>query len=212
MKVTSLYQFDYRGRIEKLRILACLCSLLLLTMVMAHGSASALVQPEPLLRGSTQSRSTQTLGEHRAWLDTGQWLTHQAAASSVRRGLPRAPLVIITKTGTHRFHVEVARTESEQALGLMGRPPLAPDAGMIFPMRPWRPASFWMKNTPSSLDIIFIAPGGKVLRIAPRTTPLSLQPIESGGVVEAVLEIGAGRSAEIGLAIGDQIKWPDSER
>src|SRR3546814_13615899 len=73
--------------------------------------------------------------------------------------------------GAFSFVVEIARSESEQAQGLKHRRPLAPDRGMIFPMRPARLASFWMKDTPSPLDIIFIAPGGTVARIAAMTKP-----------------------------------------
>src|SRR3546814_10021739 len=75
---------------------------------------------------------------------------------------------------------------------------------MIFPMRPARLASFWMKDTPSPLDIIFIAPGGTVARIAAMTKPYSLDPIDSGVAVEAVLEIAGGRAEQIGLQPGDR--------
>lgn len=124
-------------------------------------------------------------------------------------GLGTAQLALVTSQGSHDFIVEVARTADEQARGLMHRKPLAPDRGMIFPMYPARNASFWMKDTPNSLDIIFIAPGGRVLRIAALTTPYSLDPIDSGGPVEAVLEIAGGRAAKIGLQPGDAVKWRD---
>src|SRR3546814_18730074 len=80
---------------------------------------------------------------------------------------------------------------------------------MIFPMRPARLASFWMKDTPSPLDIIFIAPGGTVARIAAMTKPYSLDPIDSGVAVEAVLEIAGGRAEQIGLTPGDRVDWPN---
>ena len=121
--------------------------------------------------------------------------------------LSTAPLKLVTAKGEFPFIVEVARTEAEQARGLMGRGQLAPDRGMIFPMLPVRLASFWMKDTPSPLDIVFIAPGGRVLRIAAMTTPFSLDPIDSGGPVEAVLEIAGGRAAELGLTAGDRVNW-----
>src|SRR3546814_1128165 len=73
--------------------------------------------------------------------------------------LTTAPLAIVTDKGAFSFVVEIARSESEQAQGLKHRRPLAPDRGMIFPMRPARLASFWMKDTPSPLDIIFLKIG-----------------------------------------------------
>jgi uncharacterized protein len=104
-------------------------------------------------------------------------------------GLEQVPLAITTASGqTHRFIVEVARTPEEQARGLMERQSLAPDRGMLFPYQSPQPVSFWMKNTLIPLDMIFIAPGGRILRIEANTVPLSLEPVGSGEPVEAVLE------------------------
>ena len=123
-------------------------------------------------------------------------------------GLEQVPLTVATANGkTHRFTVEVARTPEEQAQGLMNRQSLSPDRGMIFPYAPPQPVAFWMKNTLIPLDMIFIAPGGQILRIEPNTVPLSLEPVGSGEAVEAVLEIAGGRSAELGIAAGDRVSW-----
>ena len=123
-------------------------------------------------------------------------------------GLEQVPLTIATAKGkSHRFTVEVARSPEEQAHGLMDRQSLAPDRGMIFPYEPAQPVAFWMKNTYIPLDMIFIAPGGRILRIEANTVPLSLEPVGSGDAVEAVLEIAGGRSAELGIAAGDQVSW-----
>lgn len=122
-------------------------------------------------------------------------------------GLDQVPLTITTAKGkAHRFIVEVARTPEEQTRGLMERQSLAPDRGMVFPYQPPQPVAFWMKNTFIPLDMIFIAPGGRILRIE-QAVPLSLEPVGSGEAVEAVLEINAGRSAELGIAAGDQVQW-----
>lgn len=125
-------------------------------------------------------------------------------------GLALVPLTITTAAGkAHHFTVEVASTPEEQARGLMFRASLAPDTGMIFPMKPPRPASFWMKNTPLSLDMIFIRPDGTIARIAAETTPFSLIPEDSGEPVSAVLELVGGRAAQLGIAEGDRVDWKD---
>ena len=41
-------------------------------------------------------------------------------------------LTIMTGTGQHHFEVEIARTDEEQARGLMGRRYMPVDRGMIF--------------------------------------------------------------------------------
>ena len=117
------------------------------------------------------------------------------------------PLTIETRNGARRFSVEVARTGEEQARGLMYRTSLPEDGGMIFPMDPPRPAAFWMKNTPLPLDIIFIRADGTIARIAARTTPYSLDLVESGEPVAAVLEIAGGKAAAAGIAEGDHVRW-----
>jgi uncharacterized membrane protein (UPF0127 family) len=123
-------------------------------------------------------------------------------------GLEQVPLTITDAKGkAHKFIVEVARTPDEQAHGLMDRQSLAPDRGMIFPYQPAQPVAFWMKNTLIPLDMVFISPGGKILRIEANTVPLSLEPVGSGDAVEAVLELNGGRSAELGIAAGDLVTW-----
>jgi uncharacterized membrane protein (UPF0127 family) len=72
---------------------------------------------------------------------------------------------------------------------------------------PPREASFWMKDTPSPLDIVFIRQDGTIATIAEQTTPYSEVPVSSGEPVAAVLEIRGGRAAELGLAEGDRVRW-----
>lgn len=129
-------------------------------------------------------------------------------AAKAASGLSVVPLQIRTASGTtHAFKVEVARTESEQARGLMFRDSLPADGGMIFPMTPPRPASFWMKNTVTPLDMLFIRADGTIARIAADTVPYSLDPVDSGEPVAAVLELAGGRAAALGIAEGDRVTW-----
>lgn len=130
-----------------------------------------------------------------------------AAARETRPELDRIPLTIEADGRAHRFTVEVARTEAEQARGLMFRESLAPDAGMLFPFPRPRPATFWMKNTLIPLDMIFIRADGTIARIAVNTTPYSLDPVGVGEPVTAVLEIAGGRSVELGIEEGDRVGW-----
>jgi uncharacterized protein len=123
-------------------------------------------------------------------------------------GLEQAPLTIRSADGTaHVFTVEIARSEAEQEQGLMNRQSLGPDKGMIFPLAPVREASFWMKNTLISLDLIFVRGDGTIARIEENAVPLNLQPILSGEPVAAVLEIPGGRSAQLGIKAGDRVSW-----
>lgn len=122
-------------------------------------------------------------------------------------GLRVIPLTIEHGGRTHTFRVEVARTSIEQSRGLMFRTEMGPDEGMIFPMDPPRFASFWMRNTVISLDLLFIGPDSRVLNIAANARPYDESPLTSNGPVKAVLELGGGRAAQLGIAPGDLVRW-----
>ncbi len=120
-------------------------------------------------------------------------------------------VTIKSANGTHRFSVEAAKTEADQQRGLMFRTDIAKDGGMLFapypPSGPPREASFWMKNTPSPLDIIFIRADRTIAHIAENTTPFSETQVESGEPVAAVLELRGGRAAELGINEDDLVSW-----
>ena len=65
-----------------------------------------------------------------------------------------------------------------------------------------------MKNTYIPLDILFIDPRGKVVKIYERTTPLSLEPLGVDTPVRAVLELRGGESARRGIRSGDRVRHP----
>ena len=55
-----------------------------------------------------------------------------SAAPQGPNGEPMQRLSIVTATGEHDFWVEIADEEPERQRGLMFRPPLEPDRGMLF--------------------------------------------------------------------------------
>jgi uncharacterized membrane protein (UPF0127 family) len=122
------------------------------------------------------------------------------------------PVTIASANGRHVFQVERAATSAQQAQGLMYRTDLKPDGGMLFypyPAEggPPREASFWMKNTPTPLDILFIRTDGTIATIAENTVPFSEAQVRSREPVAAVLELVGGRAAELGIAEGDRVAW-----
>ena len=121
--------------------------------------------------------------------------------------LKTTALTLVTGGRKHKYTVELARTTTEQARGLMLRKAMPRDHGMIFPVSPPRTASFWMEGTILPLDIIFIGTDRKVLRIAANAVPFSRAPIDSDGLVSAVLELNAGEAARIGLRPGDAVDY-----
>lgn len=131
----------------------------------------------------------------------------QSSAVHPESGLKVVPLTVTTPTGKHILRVEVAATGEEQARGLMFRTAMGPDEGMIFPRNSPDVASFWMKNTPLPLDIIFVGPDRKVINVAANTVPYSLEPVGALGPTALVLELNAGRAAALGIGPGTVVDW-----
>ncbi|MBV6632472.1 MAG: DUF192 domain-containing protein [Alphaproteobacteria bacterium] len=124
-------------------------------------------------------------------------------------GLAEAPLSIRTLTGErHEFTVEVAETPRQQAIGMMFRRKAPRDRGMLFPFEKPRVASFWMKNTLVSLDLLFIEQGGRIATIHRRAQPQSLEPMSSGVPVIAVLELAGGEADRRDIRTGDLVEHP----
>ena len=122
-------------------------------------------------------------------------------------GLTVIPLKVTSGGKVHTFRVELARTPQEQAKGLMFRTEMGPDEGMIFPFDPQRGASFWMRNTVIPLDLIFVAPDGRISNIAANAVPYDETPLSSLGDAKAVLELNGGRAAQLGIKAGDRVEW-----
>jgi len=121
---------------------------------------------------------------------------------------PSGELTVDSHGVVHRFHLYIAATEPRRNQGLMFVKKLAPDRGMLFLWESPQTASFWMKNTLIPLDLLFIGPDWRVIRIAENATPLSLATIDSMGLVTAVLEVAGGTSRRLGVEPGDRVHYP----
>lgn len=133
-----------------------------------------------------------------------------AEADQERHPISGLRIIDVTvDTGERRivFKTEYADTPEAQARGLMFRTELADDEAMIFPSKIPQRRSFWMRNTPISLDIIFIGTDGRITNIAENTEPYSLESLPSDGMATAVLEIRGGLSRELGIGPGDKVEY-----
>ena len=115
-------------------------------------------------------------------------------------------LTIVSATGPHRFTVEVAETPEQMEQGLMFRRAMAPDAGMLFDYKTPTVATMWMRNTLIPLDMLFIDGQGRVVYIRANATPQSEAIITTPLPVKAVLELGGGECARLGIRVGDQVR------
>ncbi|MBN9561361.1 MAG: DUF192 domain-containing protein [Alphaproteobacteria bacterium] len=121
--------------------------------------------------------------------------------------LPKEPLVIVTRDGKqHHFDVEMALSPAQQEVGLMSRPSVPADGGMLFEWPTVQQSRMWMCNTIASLDMVFIKPDGTIDSIAENTVPQSLAEVDSHGPVRATLELAAGTTARLDIRVGDKVK------
>lgn len=118
------------------------------------------------------------------------------------------PLVVQSGEARHAFNVEIADDPAETSRGLMYRPEIAPDFGMLFVFPEAGLHSFYMRNTCASLDIIYLRGDGEIASIVRHAVPFSERSLPSPGPVRAVLELAAGRTEELGIEPGDQVIHP----
>jgi uncharacterized membrane protein (UPF0127 family) len=115
---------------------------------------------------------------------------------------------IMTKEGREIvFQVEVADTPAKREMGLQYRRELDEDRGMIFLFAAEEQLSFWMKNTPIPLDMIFISGERKIVGIVENTVPFSLESRSVSGRSRYVLEINGGLSRRYGFTAGDNVNF-----
>jgi uncharacterized membrane protein (UPF0127 family) len=122
----------------------------------------------------------------------------------------QAQPTVIIQTKENReltFQVEVADTPAKRELGLQYRRDLAADRGMIFLFPTESHHSFWMKNTPIPLDMIFISRDRKIVGIVEQAVPFSTDSRSVPAASQFVLEINGGLAGRYGLKVGDSISF-----
>ncbi len=117
-------------------------------------------------------------------------------------------VTVVGDFGRANFNVDVADDNAERAKGLMNVPEMPMLSGMLFVYdRPQR-ATFWMRNTLISLDMIFAAPDGTILNVHSNAIPRDETVIDGGDGVQFVLEINGGLADRLGIEPGDSLLHP----
>lgn len=106
--------------------------------------------------------------------------------------------------GPARAYAELADTPSSRQYGLMGRPQLLADHGMLFVFETETTTCFWMKNTPLPLSIAFIGSDGRIVNIADMQ-PLDETPHCPQEPIVYALEMTQGWFRVNGILAGEQV-------
>ncbi|MBK1990614.1 DUF192 domain-containing protein [Sphaerospermopsis aphanizomenoides BCCUSP55] len=126
-------------------------------------------------------------------------------ATNKGQNLPISAQATVPK-GT-KIKLEVAETPEQQMMGLMHRPALPDDQGMLFVFPSAQPVKFWMKNVPVALDMVFLQ-NGVVKYIKTAAPPCKKEPCPTYGPnvpIDQVIELRTGRATELGLKVGDKV-------
>ena len=115
-------------------------------------------------------------------------------------GLPR----VLLQAGLYQIDAQVASTDNQREVGLMYRPQMPQQEGMLFVFEQSSPQCFWMKNTILPLSAAFIESDGTIVNIEdmkPQTTDshCSKKP------VRYVLEMNQGWFTKKGLKAGSKL-------
>jgi uncharacterized membrane protein (UPF0127 family) len=123
--------------------------------------------------------------------------------AAAQEGPQRLPAIRLT-AGFHLIEAELAQTPQQRQIGLMNRPSLPPNGGMLFAFEVPAQQCFWMKNTLLPLSIAFLAEDGTIVNIEDMQ-PQSLASHCSKQPVRYALEMSQGWFAKRGIKPGAKL-------
>ncbi|WP_130483797.1 DUF192 domain-containing protein [Sphaerotilus mobilis] len=130
-------------------------------------------------------------------------LLAMSVAMPARAQVQQLPTIELS-AGMHRIEAELAANSTQRQIGLMNRPSMPPNHGMLFVFDGPDMHCFWMRNTLLPLSIAFLADDGRIVNIA------DMQPQNDTShcprePVRYALEMNQGWFAKRGFKAGDKI-------
>jgi uncharacterized membrane protein (UPF0127 family) len=105
------------------------------------------------------------------------------------------------------FYLQLAVTPEERANGLVGRPTLAVDAGLLFVFDKPGLHAISLKDTHIPIDLVFIGADRRIVGIVENGEPLSKAERQIAVASQYVLEIRAGLCAQHGFKVGQSVSF-----
>jgi uncharacterized protein len=124
---------------------------------------------------------------------------------------PQKLAAIRLNAGIHIIQAEVAQSPVERSIGLMNRPTMGANEGMLFVFEQPGQQCFWMKNTLLPLSIAFLAEDGTVVNVEDMK-PQSLDSHCSRKAVRYALEMNVGWFAKRGIKSGARLSGTPFDR
>ena len=114
-----------------------------------------------------------------------------------------------------KMTVEMADTPSKQQQGLMFRNKLGEDSGMAFKFSTPKVLNFWNLNTYIPLDIAFISPENKIIKITniePISESKSIKTVSSDTDCLMAIEANLDFFSENGIEVVDKVNLEETEK
>lgn len=128
------------------------------------------------------------------------------SAEAWREGGPQPSLPMATiRVGGTAVRVEVADEPEERRLGYMRRERPA-ETGMLFVWPRAEMQGFWMRNCDWDIDLAYVSDDGRVFQVE-RMRAHDERSVRSVGPARYVLEMPAGRFAELGIGVGQSVEF-----
>lgn len=133
-------------------------------------------------------------------------LSEEAVVLPEDLNFPESEMSILNAHGElHRFQIQIALTPRQQYYGIMFRPYLDPQYGMLYLYPEPRKVEFWTKNTLVPIDMIFFDAKGCVVEVQENIPADSTETRSATLKVRGVFEVAAGTVQRLGLGVGDQM-------
>jgi uncharacterized membrane protein (UPF0127 family) len=127
-----------------------------------------------------------------------------AGLAAAQDGPQKLDAVRLT-AGIHVINAELATTPQQREIGLMNRPEMGANDGMLFVFERSGQQCFWMKNTLIPLSVAFLADDGSVVNVDDMA-PQTLDGHCSAKPVRFVLEMNKGWFAKRGIKAGAKLR------
>lgn len=109
------------------------------------------------------------------------------------------------------IYIEIADDAYSRERGLMYRYYIPDTVGMLFIFPKEDHRFFWMKNTPSSLDILYATADFEIFKIHENTPPYSYETLPSGDKAKYVIEVKSGFVSSHQIKSGYRFKFQTFE-
>ena len=140
------------------------------------------------------------------------WARRLAAAAALcfaawanAQQIPQKLSAVRLTAGIHVINAELATTPQQREIGLMMRPSMETNDGMLFVFERPGQQCFWMKNTLIPLAVAFVADDGSIVNLD-EMAPQTLDAHCSAKPVRFVLEMNQGWFAKRGIKPGSKLR------